>query len=59
LTQSLLRWPEPEQVLNQVGFWAAQVAAEHPGLQRVALLWPCSAATDGVTPGSAAISIYC
>ena len=37
LTQSLLRWPEPEQILNQVRLWAAQVAAEHPGLQRVAL----------------------
>ena len=37
LTQSLLRWPEPEQVLSQVRFWAAQVAAEHPGLERVGL----------------------
>jgi predicted nucleotidyltransferase len=37
LTQSLLRWPEPEQVLNQVRLWAVQVAAEHPGLERVGL----------------------
>jgi len=37
LTQSLLRWPEPEQVLNQVRLWAEQVAAEHPGLERVGL----------------------
>jgi UTP:GlnB (protein PII) uridylyltransferase len=37
LTQSLLRWPEPEQVLNQVRIWAAQVAASHPGLERVGL----------------------
>ena len=37
LTQSLLRWPEPEQILNQVRLWAVQVAAEHPGLERVAL----------------------
>ena len=37
LTQSLLRWPEPEQILNQVRLWAAQVAVEHPGLERVAL----------------------
>lgn len=37
LTQSLLRWPEPEQILNQVRLWAAQVAVEHPSLQRVAL----------------------
>ncbi|MCP9902323.1 hypothetical protein KBZ12_17270 [Cyanobium sp. Cruz CV13-4-11] len=34
MTQSLLRWPEPEQILNQVRLWAAQVAAEHPGLER-------------------------
>ncbi len=37
LTPSLLRWPEPEQVLSQVRLWAAQVAAEHPGLERVGL----------------------
>jgi hypothetical protein len=37
LTQSLLRWPEPEQVLHQVRLWAAQVAVEHPGLERG---WP-------------------
>ena len=37
LTQSLLRWPEPEQVLSQVRLWAAQVAADHPGLERVGL----------------------
>ena len=33
LTQSLLRWPEPKQILNQVRLWAAQVAAHHPGLE--------------------------
>jgi len=37
LTPSLLRWPEPEQILNQVRFWATQVAAEHPGLERVGM----------------------
>jgi hypothetical protein len=37
LTVSLLRWPEPEQILNQVRLGAAQAAAEHPGLERVAL----------------------
>ncbi len=37
LTQSLLRWPEPELVLSQVCDWAAQVAAEHPSLERVGL----------------------
>jgi hypothetical protein len=34
LTPSLLCWPEPEQILNQVRLWAVQVAAEHPGLER-------------------------
>jgi len=37
LTQSLLRWPEPKQILNPVRLWAAQVAAHHPGLERVGL----------------------
>jgi len=35
LTQSLLRWPEPKLVLAQVEQWAALVAVEHPGLERV------------------------
>jgi UTP:GlnB (protein PII) uridylyltransferase len=35
LTQSLLRWPEPELVLQQVRDWAERVAADHPGLVRV------------------------
>jgi UTP:GlnB (protein PII) uridylyltransferase len=35
LTQSLLRWPEPELVLQQVTEWAERVAADHPGLVRV------------------------
>ena len=37
LTQSLLRWPDPQQVLRQVVDWAAQVAPDHPGLQRLAV----------------------
>jgi hypothetical protein len=37
LTQSLLRWPEPQQVLTQVVDWAAKVAPDHPGLQRLAV----------------------
>jgi predicted nucleotidyltransferase len=37
LTPSLLRWHEPEQVLNQVRLWAAQAAAAQPGLERVGL----------------------
>ncbi|MCP9911063.1 nucleotidyltransferase domain-containing protein [Cyanobium sp. BA20m-p-22] len=35
LTQSLLRWPEPELVLHQVAGWAERMAAEHPSLERV------------------------
>jgi uncharacterized protein len=35
LTQSLLRWPEPQQVLGQVKAWAEKVAADHPGLEQV------------------------
>lgn len=35
LTQSLLRWPEPEIVLCQTTAWAERMAGEHPGLVRV------------------------
>lgn len=35
LTQSLLRWPEPQQVLGQVKAWAEKVAVDHPGLEQV------------------------
>ena len=35
LTQSLLRWPEPELVLQQVAGWAERMAVQHPGLERV------------------------
>ena len=35
LTQSLLRWPEPDLVLRQVRDWAERVAADHPGLVQV------------------------
>ena len=37
LTQSLLRWPEPQQVLTLVVDWVVQIAPEHPGLQRLAV----------------------
>jgi hypothetical protein len=39
-----MRWPEPELVLSQMCAWAAQVATEHPGLERV-----------GLAPGGAAV----
>lgn len=35
LTQSLLRWPEPERVLRAVRDWAEQEAQHCPSLQRV------------------------
>jgi predicted nucleotidyltransferase len=35
LTQSVLRWPQPEQVLDQVRAWAQEQRHSHPGLQRV------------------------
>jgi hypothetical protein len=37
LTQSLLRWPEPAAILRQAADWAASVALDHPGLERVAV----------------------
>jgi hypothetical protein len=48
LSQSLLRWPGPEQILNQVRQWAAQVAAKHPGLERVALFGSYGRGVAGV-----------
>jgi len=48
LTPSLLRWPEPEQILNQVRLWAVQAAADHPGLE-----WaPGGAAAQRRCPGA-------
>jgi len=35
LTQSVLRWPSPDQVLTQVRRWAAMQRIAHPGLRRV------------------------
>ena len=35
LTQSVLRWPAPEQVLAEARCWAEQQRRTHPGLQRV------------------------
>ncbi len=37
LTQSVLRWPEPEQVMRQVEAWAIQQGERVPSLQRVAV----------------------
>ncbi len=35
LTQSVLRWPRPEQVLQEVQAWAAAQRRARPSLQRV------------------------
>ncbi len=35
LTQSTLRWPTPERVLQQVQSWAQEQRRSHPSLQRV------------------------
>ena len=35
LTQSVLRWPRPEQVLREVQAWAEVQRCERPSLQRV------------------------
>ena len=48
LTQSLLRWPEPEQVLRQEADWAERLAPDHPGLQRVGVFGSYGRGETGV-----------
>ena len=48
LTQSLLRWPSPEQVLSEVATWAAAQQAENPSLQRVGVFGSYGRGTAGV-----------
>jgi hypothetical protein len=48
LTQSLLRWPSPEQVLSDVGAWAAAQQAQCSSLQRVGLFGSYGRGTAGV-----------
>jgi hypothetical protein len=45
--QSLLRWPEPESVLNQVHFWGSRWRPSIPAWSG----WACLATADGVTLG--------
>ena len=47
-TQSLLRWPEPELVLQQVGDWVERIAADHPGLVRVGVFGSYGRSDAGV-----------
>ena len=48
LTQSLLRWPSPEQVLLEVAAWATAQQAQTPSLQRVGLFGSYGRGTAGV-----------
>ena len=48
LTQSVLRWPEPELVLRQVTDWAGRMAAEHRGLERVGVFGSYGRGESGV-----------
>jgi UTP:GlnB (protein PII) uridylyltransferase len=48
LTQSVLRWPEPEQVMRQVKAWAEEQAARVPSLERVAVFGSYGRGTAGV-----------
>jgi predicted nucleotidyltransferase len=48
LTQSLLRWPSPEQVLSEVAAWAAAQQAQCSSLQRVGLFGSYGRGTAGV-----------
>ena len=48
LTQSLLRWPSPEQVLSEVAAWAVAQQAQCSTLQRVGLFGSYGRGTAGV-----------
>ena len=48
LTQSVLRWPEPAAVLEQVRSWAEALAAKRPNLQRVGVYGSYGRGSAGV-----------
>jgi predicted nucleotidyltransferase len=48
LTQSLLRWPSPDQVLAEVAAWAAAQQAQSPSLQRIGVFGSYGRSTAGV-----------
>lgn len=48
LTQSVLRWPEPDQVLQQVQAWATEQRGRCPSLQAVGLFGSYGRGTAGV-----------
>lgn len=48
LTQSVLRWPRPEQVLQEVQDWADAQRRQRPSLQRVGLFGSYARGTASV-----------
>ncbi|MFO7630655.1 MAG: nucleotidyltransferase domain-containing protein [Prochlorococcaceae cyanobacterium] len=48
LTQSVLRWPRPEQVLQEVEAWAEAQRRLRPSLQRVGVFGSYARGTAGV-----------
>ena len=48
LTQSVLHWPQPEQVLQQVRAWVAEQQQANPGLQRVGVFGSYARGTASV-----------
>ena len=48
LTQSVLRWPRPEQVLQEVQAWADAQSLQRPSLQRVGLFGSYARGTASV-----------
>ncbi|MGB5136405.1 MAG: nucleotidyltransferase domain-containing protein [Prochlorococcaceae cyanobacterium] len=48
LTQSVLRWPEPDEVLRHVNTWAQEQAARVPSLEGVAVFGSYGRGTAGV-----------
>ena len=48
LTQSVMRWPDPHQVLGEVADWAEGQGQVQPSLQRVAVFGSYGRGTAGV-----------
>ncbi|MFM7512120.1 MAG: nucleotidyltransferase domain-containing protein [Cyanobium sp.] len=48
MTQSVLRWPEPADVLAAARAWSERMASDHPGLERVGVFGSYGRGTAGV-----------
>lgn len=48
LTQSVLRWPDPEQVLAQASLWARELHACRPSMQAVGVFGSYGRGTAGM-----------